>query len=153
MRNCWKWYRILIVAVIVIAVVDKNGFTLIELLVVMAIIVMVGSLAFVQFQQYRAKARDAEREREIQELQKALTLYVTEKRIFPVSSGPITGIDALSLDLLGRDTIPAVPQDPLNQGEYVYVYDSGNGQTYTLTYSLETDSIPGKERGVQRVGP
>lgn len=130
-----------------------RGFTIVELLVVAAIIVMVGSLAFIQFQQYRAKARDVERERDIKELQKALTLYITEKRVFPISSGPITGIDALSLALLDADALPAIPRDPLLSGAYVYTYDSPNGQNYILTYTLETDSIPGKKKGVQSAGP
>ena len=131
----------------------RHGFTLIELLVVTAIISMVGSVAFIQFQGYRAKARDAEREREIQELQKALALYVTNNRIFPVASGPITGLDVVSLDLIDAGALPAVPLDPFNTGEYVYTYDSSAGKTYMITYTLETDSIPGKPKGLQTVTP
>ena len=137
-----------------LAVTGKNGFTLIELLVVTAIIAMAGSVAFIQFQSYRARARDAERELEIQELQKALALYVTNKRVFPVASGPITGLDALSLDLINNvGVIPAVPLDPLNAGEYLYTYDSSAGKTYAITYVLETDSIPGKPKGLHTVTP
>lgn len=132
---------------------EKGGFTLIELLVVTAIIAMVGSVAFIQFQKYRARARDAEREREIQELQKALALYVTNNRVFPIASGPITGLDALSLELIDAGAIPATPLDPFNTGEYVYTYDSSAGRTYTITYTLETDTITGKKKGMQTVGP
>ena len=124
-----------------------------ELLVVTAIIAMIGSLAFVQFQQYRSRARDVEREQDVKELQKALALYITEKRVFPISSGPITGADPLSLALLDADALPSIPADPLSTGEYVYVYDSANGQSYTLTYTLETESIPGKKKGPQSAGP
>ena len=130
-----------------------EGFTLIELLVVIAVMAMVGSLAFIQFQSYRAKARDVEREQEMQSLQKALALYVTNRSTFPLASGPITRVDVLSLALREAGVIPEVPLDPLNIGEQVYTYDSPSGSTYVITYVLETDSIPGKQKGVQTVGP
>lgn len=132
---------------------SKRGFTVIELLVVIAIIATVGSFAFVQFSSYRARARDAEREREIQELQKALTLYVTNARVFPIAAGPITGTDDLSLALLNAGVLPAIPRDPLESGSSVYAYDSPDGRSYTLTYALETDSIPGKKKGVRTATP
>lgn len=135
--------------------IRRTGFTIIELLVVIAIIGTVGSVAFIQMQSYRTKARDAEREREIQELQKALALYATNQRAFPIASGPITGSDDLSAALLNADVIPAIPKDPLQSGAYAYAYgyDSPDGKSYTLTYSLETDSIPGKPKGPQIATP
>lgn len=136
-----------------LAPMEKKGFTIIELLVVIAIIGMVGSLVFIQFAGVRARGRDAQREQEIKTIQAALTLYVTNKRAFPVYSGPITGQDPLSLELVAEGVAPAVPKDPLNAGAYVFAYDSASGQTYTLTYALETDSIPGKAEGSQTVSP
>ena len=123
-----------------------------ELLVVSAIIVMLGSLALVQFQTYRARARDAEREQEIGSLQKALALYVADARSFPIAQGVITGSDPLSQALLDAGTIGAIPRDPLSAGEYVYSYES-SGPTYLITYTLETDSIHGKKKGLQTAGP
>lgn len=131
----------------------KSGFSIIELLVVIAIIAMIGSLAFIQFTGVRARSRDAQREKEIKTIQAALTLYVTNKRAFPVYSGPITGQDPFSLELVAEGAAPAVPKDPMNAGAYVFTYDSSGGQTYTLTYALETDSIPGKTKGAQTAGP
>ena len=139
--------------VIVMVMAHRNGFTLMELLVVIAIIATIGSVAFVRLAAYRAKARDAVREREIGELQKALALYATNNRSFPVAAGPITGTDALSAALLQHDSIPAIPRDPLRIGNYVYAYDSPDGKSYTLMYSLETDSIPGKKKGLQTATP
>ncbi|MEK7082307.1 MAG: type II secretion system protein [Patescibacteria group bacterium] len=133
--------------------IRRKGFTIIELLVVIAIIGMIGSLAFIQMQGARARGRDAQREKEIKTIQSALTLHVTNKRAFPVYSGPITGRDSLSVELIASDSAPAVPHDPLNAGVYMYAYDSENGQTYVLTYTLETDSIPGKAKGAQTVSP
>ena len=130
-----------------------KGFTLIELLVVTAIIATIASVAFVQMAEYRARARDAEREREIGELQKALALYATANRVFPIATGVITGSDALSVVLLDARAIPAMPLDPLRTGNYRYAYDSPDGKGYTLTYTLETDSIPGKAKGPQTATP
>src|SRR3989344_3147827 len=135
------------------ALIGRHGFTVIELLVVTAIIAMIASVAFVQMAGYRARARDAEREREIGELQKALALYATDHRVFPVGSGVITGGDDLSAALLDASAIPAMPEDPLRTGDYVYAYDSPDGRGYTLTYTLETDSILGKAKGLQTATP
>ena len=131
----------------------ESGFTIVELLVVTAIIAMIASVAFVQMAGYRARARDAEREREIGELQKALALYATNNRVFPIASGAIAGSDALSLALLNADALPAIPEDPLRMGNYRYAYDSPDGKSYTLMYFLETDSIPGKAKGRQTATP
>lgn len=131
----------------------RKGFTFIELLVVISIITMIGSVAFIQMQAYRAKARDAEREREIGELQKALALYATNSRTFPIAAGTITGDDALSQALLNDGAIPAIPRDPMHTGSYVYGYDSPDGKSYTLIYSLETDSINGKSKGPHTATP
>ena len=132
---------------------SAGGFSLIELLVVTAIIATIASVAFVQMAEYRARARDAEREREIGELQKALALYATNSRAFPIASGVITGGDALSLALLNADALPAIPEDPLRTGNYLYTYDSPDGKSYTIIYFLETDSIPGKAKGRQTATP
>jgi|GEM_PF-1935493 prepilin-type N-terminal cleavage/methylation domain-containing protein len=134
--------------------VRAGGFTIIELLVVAGIIAMISSAGAIQFQAYRTRARDVQRERTIKELQKALELYVTAKRTFPIASNTvITGRDAVSFLLVDAETIPVVSPDPLNTGAFVYTYDSPTGKTYTIVYSLETDSIPGKTKGPQVATP
>jgi len=131
-----------------------NGFTLIELLVVMAIIAMVVSVMVIQFGAYRMRVRDVQRERNMKELQKALELYVTTKRLFPEEASVIiTGTDAVSAALVDAGAIPIVQPDPLNSGAFVYTYDSASGKTYTISYALETDSIPGKAKGPQVITP
>ena len=133
----------------------RQGFTLIELLVVMAIIAMIASFSFIQFEGYRARVRDVERETTMKELQKSLALYIAEKRAFPQETRiTITGADPFSRELIDAGVIQAIKPDPRSSGDYVYKYDSSSGATYTITYWLETDSIPGKSKGrPQSVSP
>ena len=131
----------------------RRGFTLIELVVVIAIISLIASLAIVQFSSVKARARDVERERDMKTFQTALALYVASRRVFPIYSGVITGTDAMSAALLGDSAIPTIPRDPINGGVYLYSYASADGVTYTLSYTLETDRIPGKAAGAQSVTP
>ncbi len=65
----------------------KNGFTLIELLVVIAIIGILASIIMVSLSSARAKARDATREQDIEEIQNALEIYYTDHGQYPLSGG------------------------------------------------------------------
>lgn len=131
----------------------RKGFTIIELLVVLAIAAMLLAGVMVLFQGARAKARDATREQDSKTLQNALTLYVTNLHAYPIYDGYLTGSDVVSVALKNSDSIPQMPRDPLNQGNYRYYYTSADGSTYTLKYYLETDTIPGKSAGLNQAGP
>lgn len=131
----------------------KKGFTIVELLVVISIIALISSLIFVQLEQARSRARDAEREAKTKTLQNALALYVVNNKAYPVYSGPLTGSDTASRALITGDAVGQIPLDPFNSGNYQYVYNSTDGSTYTITYYLETDSIPGKTVGIQTASP
>jgi len=132
---------------------NVGGFTILELLIVIAIMTMLSSLAFIQFQTARARGRDSQREKEVKTLQDALALYATSVNTYPVYSGAITGIDAASLELIAKDAITKIPIDPTNVGNYKYIYDAPNGTTYTITYYLETASILGKQPGAHTASP
>ena len=131
----------------------KKGFTLLELLVVIAIISLLGSLIFTQFESTRARGRDAEREKEIKTIQNALAIYVINNLNYPVYSGALNGSDPVSVALISNGAIPQIPFDSFNTGNFVYSYTSADGSTYTLTYYLETNSIPGKPAGMQTARP
>lgn len=130
-----------------------TGFTLIELITVVAIIALLTSVVSVLYSQTRAKSRDAKREQDIKALVNALSLYAGTNQRYPIYSLYITGTDGLSADLRTSGSLNAAPTDPTNQGNYRYHYDSTDGQDYTLTYYLETDSIPGKAAGVHTAKP
>jgi prepilin-type N-terminal cleavage/methylation domain-containing protein len=62
---------------------DQKGFTLIELLVVIAIITLLSSVVMVSLNGARAKARDARRISDIQELNKAVQLFIADNERLP----------------------------------------------------------------------
>lgn len=132
----------------------KSGFTLVELLVVIAIITLLGSTILLQVEKARAKARDAQREKDIKTLQDSLALYVINNKVFPIAGNmALTGADTVSQELVNKEALPKVPIDPLHTGNYQYIYNSSDGSTYTLTYYLETDSVLGKSLGIQTASP
>jgi prepilin-type N-terminal cleavage/methylation domain-containing protein len=53
----------------------NRAFTLVEILMVMAVISLLSSITFTSLNTARAKARDAVRINDLQELRKALALY------------------------------------------------------------------------------
>ncbi len=148
----------------------RNGFTIIELLVVVAIIAMLASAALALFSQVRVKARDATREQNTKTLQTALNLYATNSRKYPASSvlgtctpsadcstisscgEPITNTSQAGSLLVQDGSLPSIPADPINQGNYKFYYSS-DSLSYTISYCLETSSIPQKSAGLNQATP
>ncbi|PCI89742.1 hypothetical protein COB18_02965 [Candidatus Kaiserbacteria bacterium] len=126
----------------------KRGFTIIELLVVMAIIAMLASVILVAFSTIQTKSRDTRRIEDVRELQKALSMYYIDNNRFPAAVTPIDvdGTDALSTALVASGAISAVSGDPVKP-DYNYTYQSTNIGIYTITFCLETDSIPNYAQG------
>ena len=132
---------------------DDISFTLIELLVVISIIGLLASVVLTNVNSARGKARDARRLADLKQIQNALSLYVTNFRSYPVYDGYLTGDDAVSVALKNSDSLPQMPRDSLNSGNYRYSYTSADGLTYILKYYLETNSVPGKAAGLNQVSP
>lgn len=135
---------------------ERRGFTIIELLVVVAIIGLLTALGFALFSEARAKSRDAKREKDVKSFQDALSIYATNTSIYPVTDTNgvyLTGSDAVSGALISAGALQTTPLDPRNTGNFRYKYTAPDGFTYTLTYSLETNSIPGKSAGEHTASP
>lgn len=121
----------------------KRGFTLIELLIAMAILAILSTIGFGNFQTARIKARDAKRKTDLAAVAKALEAYVNDHRTYPLadSNGLIIGCGAVAAACSwgtsftdGTSTYMAkLPEDV---GGYSYRYSS-NGTTYTLYAYLE----------------
>jgi len=126
-----------------------RGFTLIELLVVVAIIGLLASIGLASYGIVREKGRDARRIQDVRELQEALNAYTISENVFPISPTAVTldGTDTVSTALLNTGVLNAIPRDPqFPITEYAYQSDTG-GSTYTISFCLETDSIPNFAQG------
>lgn len=143
----------------------KKGFTLIELIVVLAVIALLSSVSIVSLSQANTKSRDARREVDMKELQRALALYESNRGKYPICSPEIqiNGLsDCLSLAISGESIANSLPKDPRHgvggglcgdSGSFYYCYISSDGRSYTIRYPLETNSILGKSAGWQIVNP
>lgn len=126
-----------------------RGFTLIELLVVIAIIGLLASIVTASLSSTQARARDARRMQDIDSIKKALVLYSTDNGGFPVSvsTTTLTGTDAVSTALVSSNSIPGVPLDPKDPA-YTYTYSTNaSGNTFILSFCLETTSINNYAQG------
>ncbi len=124
---------------------SSRGFTLVELLVVIAIIGLLSATVSFAITTVRARARDARRTANIDQLMKALDLYNNQSGNYPVSATTICidGTDPVSTVLKAANIIGENMKDPLFTDSsqcYRYATDA-TGTTYSLRYFLETGSV------------
>jgi len=127
---------------------NKNfsSFTLVEMLVVVAVVGILASALLVSLGGSRAKARDARRISDLREVQNALELYYDREEKYPVVSNPgsPSSWDELKEELASEGITSHIPDDPINEGEYIYVYANcgiNNNQEYMLRARLEKYSF------------
>jgi len=111
------------------------GFTLIELLITIAIIGIFSTLAIVKTNQYRAKARDAERVSDIKTMEKAVELYIEDNGSPPTLDDDPTW-EELATKLNGY-VAGGIPSDPVGDKTYMYCHV---GNLYLLGAALEVDT-------------
>ncbi len=134
----------------------SKGFTLIELLVVIAIIGILASVILASLNSARAKARDARRKEDLNQIQTALEMYYDQYGGYPSSAWPaVDFLISISLAQEPKMTqfMSSFPKDPsgadtcYNNG-YLYlsnVYGDGSNNnaqatTYALYATLENQS-------------
>lgn len=144
---------------------SSRGFTLIELLVVIAIIALLSSVVLASLSTARAKARDARRISDKDQIVLALSMYYDDKGIYPTTTpanqdgGGWTRADFpagwTQLETSLKPYLSRLPADPKNSSPYLYyyrtaAYGSGSitcqysptveGETYLLLFSTEFNS-------------
>ncbi len=146
--------------------INKKGFTLIEILVAIAIIGILATMLLANFQGIRARARDAQRKRDLNELRTALRLFYNDNQSYPLNvpnrdsggseedeqkitcltSGTAGTGDALdwgdAFECGGTTYMQELPEDPL-EGHIRYYYEVGNnGDSFSLWACLENQADP-----------
>ncbi|MBY0329012.1 prepilin-type N-terminal cleavage/methylation domain-containing protein [Patescibacteria group bacterium] len=124
---------------------SSKGFTLIELLVVIAVIGILAAVVLASLNSARAKARDARRIADFNQMRIALNAYYADTGSYPAASrwaiDGNAGWTTFQSNL--SPYISRLPVDPVNigvgpwsNGSYQYAYSS-NGTVYDLIAQLE----------------
>ena len=126
-----------------------GGFTLIEILIVVAIIAILASVVLVGVGPTQREGRDSRRISDLQGVQNVLELYNNHCGFYPGGAACAAGAIVGSADNGGYGKmvtaitgtpqvgVSQVPEDPTNQGTYVYMYGSNGINSYTLGAQLE----------------
>ncbi len=114
----------------------RGGFTLIELLIVIGIIALLTSLGTYSYNNAQAKARDAKRKQDINNIKKALQLYYEDNDIYP---------NTIDISTMGT-YISSIPQDPKGEN-YIYAFTPGTcpPTCYKITACLENPNDSSKD--------
>lgn len=116
----------------------SKGFTLIELLVVIAIIGILATIVLVSLNSARQKARDTRRIGDLRQVALALEMYYDDNASYPSVTGCTASnwSSTMATALEGGGYMTAVPDDPVNSGNNVYMFGC-DGTDYALRAYLE----------------
>jgi general secretion pathway protein G len=120
---------------------NKSGFTLIELLVVIAIIGLLSTLSVLALNAARARARDAKRISDVQQIQTALEMYYNDTNAYPANASVTAGGQIATGGNVYMKIVPTPPQpvDGSCPAASAYTYASsgtGGSATYSIQYCL-----------------
>ncbi len=116
----------------------RAGFTLVEIVVSIAILATLIGGVFVAINPQRQvrKAQDSERQRDLQEIKKALDLYYQDKSCYPSSNSPfVTALDSGGEWKEGTTVyMKKVPVDPRG-APYIYSVDTAACPQWNVTFA------------------
>lgn len=128
--------------------IKRFGFSLIELLVVIAIIGILASIILASLSSARAKARDGRRKVDLDQIRKAIEIYITVYNDVPNNSGPGNcnpsgGCNSTEaqpwISAMNLLNINNLPVDPSNSATYRYRYRPTAAGTYEVDAPIESD--------------
>lgn len=116
-----------------------------ELLGIIALVGALGSAVFAGVNIARHRAQDSERAIHIAKLRRAFELYASDRGTYPIAADPIClrGDDPVSLALRDAGFLTASVADPAEpdvlptpdtQQPHCYIYESGDGTSYSIRY-------------------
>ena len=122
------------------------GFTLIELIVVIAILGILSGIGLTSFRTSQMKSRDAKRKSDLEQVQRALEMYMNDYGTYPAAqAGEINGFswgDEMK-DADGTVYMKILPEDSRGDPEYCYLTAVAAPYTYYQLYAkLENTQDP-----------
>jgi len=119
------------------------GFTIVELLIVIVVVAILATIAIVAYNGIQARARDSERQTEMQTIEKALSLYFIDNGSYPTCSNttyvPTSAPGGCNFTVIAPSLVPKylniMPIDPSNSGNDKYMYAYGFKKTGATGYT------------------
>lgn len=129
--------------------IKKTGFTLIELIVVIAILGILATIGLTSFRASQIKSRDAKRKSDLEQVQRALEIYMNDVGHYPNSTTEGGIIDSFLWgaefsDAKGTMYMKELPKDSNSSSEYCYksVAVPAVATSYKLYAKLENSQDP-----------
>lgn len=120
---------------------SQKGFTIVELLIVIVVIGILAALVLNTFSGVQKRARDTQRQTDINAIATQLEVYYNDKGGYPILSEVTTanlkGIDAGALSAPGQTASSISPTDTPNKDQYGYQTFASDGTTACTTSPCE----------------
>lgn len=128
----------------------QKGFTIIELIIVIVVIGILASIVYVSFTTVQKRSRDAQRDRDVMDIQRALDKYYAANGAYPSIAADGAGVNASGLSSILVPTYMAQFPTPPSSATYQYVRGPIANSSYGIEMNYE--SKPNCHRGNNNQG-